>query len=100
TGDAGSLRFGDVFGAGAATAGFGAGSVTTASVSCTGRSAVAAGAGAPAAGDDGWICADTGAGTAFCRDARYPPPAAAPIQATASAANASRFDNMTPLDLG
>ena len=65
---AASLRFGIAFGAGAATAGFGAGSVTTASVSCTGRSAVRPGDGAAAAG--GWICADTGAGTAFCRDAR------------------------------
>jgi hypothetical protein len=37
-------------------------------------------------------CAAVGTGMAFCRVARKPPPAAAEMQATASTANASRFD--------
>jgi hypothetical protein len=70
----------------------GGASATTASVSSTGRSAVAAGAGAAAGNED--ELAATGAGMAFCREARYPPPAAAAMHAAPSAVNASRFETM------
>ncbi|PYQ69219.1 MAG: hypothetical protein DMG04_29125 [Acidobacteria bacterium] len=83
-----------IFGASLFTGVFG--SATTASVSWTGRSATAAGAaGAGVVAATGCVCAAAGAGTAFCREARYPPPAAAATQATANAANASRFESMT-----
>jgi hypothetical protein len=77
-------------------------SATTASVSWTGRSAVrGAAVGAEVAGAAGADVAARGAGTAFWREARYPPPPAAATQATPSAANASRFESITtsPLDL-
>ena len=77
-------------------------SVTTASVSCTGRSA-AAGADTAATGADmagvlvsGDIAA-AGVGTVFCRVAKYPPAAADAIHASASAANASRFEDIRKL---
>jgi hypothetical protein len=68
-------------------------SPTTASVSWTGRSAVAGTD--ERAGADVADVAASGVGTAFCREARYPPPAAAAMHPAASAANASRFENMT-----
>jgi hypothetical protein len=84
-----------------------AGSVTTASVSCTGRAGLAAATGAPAgvvagaaagvsaAGAVGVVVmAAAGVGTVFCRVARYPPAAADAIHARASAAIASRFEDI------
>jgi hypothetical protein len=73
--------------------GFAVVSPTTASVSRTG----AEGADVAAAGAGVADCADAGVGTVFWRLARYPPPAAAAMHATASAANASRFDIETSL---
>jgi hypothetical protein len=82
-------------------------SVTTASVSCTGRSGTAVATGAPAAVVAGaaavvavagavaaGVMAAAGVGTVFCRVARYPPAAADAIHARASAAIASRFEDI------
>jgi len=82
-------------------------SVTTASVSCTGRSGIAAATGAPVAVVVGvtavvavagavgaGVMAAAGVGTVFCRVARYPPAAADAIHARASAAIASRFEDI------
>ena len=89
----------------AAAVDFFADSVTTASVSCTGRSEAAAATGAPGAVVVGVVVAVAGAvgagvmaaagvGTVFCRVARYPPAAADAIHARASAAIASRFEDI------
>jgi len=90
----------------AAAVDFFAGSLTTASVSCTGRSGTVAATGAPvgvvagaavgvSAGAVGvGVMAAAGVGTVFCRVARYPPAAADAIHARASAAIASRFEDI------
>jgi len=88
----------------AAAVDFFADSVTTASVSCTGRSGTAAATGAPGAVVVGVVAvagavgagvmAAAGVGTVFCRVAKYPPAAADAIHARASAAIASRFEDI------
>jgi hypothetical protein len=71
---------------------------SAASVSWTAGLSSVEGAGAelaaPIAPAEGGVTdsAAVGTGMAFCRVARYPPPAAAEMHATASNANASRFD--------
>jgi len=75
---------------------FDAASPTTASVSCTGRSAVAGEEAVAGA----CVAAETGTALVACwREARYPPAPAAAMQVAASAANANRFENMGTISL-
>jgi hypothetical protein len=86
--------FGAAAGSGATAVFFSGTSPMMDAVACVAGDAVAGAAGVVLAAA-GATAADAGTGRAFWRVAKYPPPAAAAMHASANPANASRFESMS-----